>query len=349
MQSFETDQPIVLSIELSQGAVHVIASDRTDTVVAVRPSDRDRPDDVEAAEQTAVDLANGILSIRAPKHGDIAAPLLGWKRGGSIGVTVELPEGSTLRAARRLRRLPMRWPSRAVEVKTGAGDVRLDQTGALRVRSGAGQVAVEDASGRAEIVAAGDMTIGAVAGDADVKNLNGRTWIGRVGGNVRVKSANGDVTIEDAGSDVTVKTANGDIRLGQVARGSVTVETASGGAGDRDQGGHGGLDRRHHQVRAGRQRPHPGRRPRTVNRDGPGPRPDLVRRRPDRTLAGSESARRQMRPWTNATSTPSRCGTSRRDTRECRCSTTSRSPSSRARSSPCSGRTARARRPRSTS
>ena len=114
-------------------------------------------------------------------------------------------------------------------MKTGAGDVRLDQTGALRVRTGAGHVAVEEASDRAEIVAAGDMTIGVVAGDADVKNLNGKTWIGRVGGNVRVKSANGDVIIEDAGRDVTVKTANGNIRLGQVARGSVTIETASGG------------------------------------------------------------------------------------------------------------------------
>ena len=92
-----------------------------------------------------------------------------------------------------------------------------------------GHVAVEEASDRAEIVAAGDMTIGVVAGDAEVKNLNGKTWIGQVGGNATVKSANGDVTIEDAGRDVTVKTANGNIRLGQVTRGSVTIETASGG------------------------------------------------------------------------------------------------------------------------
>ena len=37
------------------------------------------------------------------------------------------------------------------------------------------------------------------------------------------------MTIDDAGRDVAVKTANGSIRLGQVARGTVTVETASGG------------------------------------------------------------------------------------------------------------------------
>lgn len=140
-------------------------------------------------------------------------------------------------------------------MKTGAGNVRLDQTGALRVRTSAGHVAVEEASDRAEIAAAGDMTIGVVAGDADVKNLNGKTWIGHVGGDVRVRSANGDVMIEDAGRDVTVKTANGNIRLGQVARGSVTMRPLPA-AGDRGQEGHGGLDRHRHQVRAGPQQPH---------------------------------------------------------------------------------------------
>jgi hypothetical protein len=228
MPTFETNQPIVLSIEMSQGAVHVIAGDRTDTVVAVNPSDRGRPQDVEAAGKTVVDLANGTLSIRAPKPPGIAAHL-GRRRGGSVEVTVELPERSSLRAEAGLADFRCDGRLDDVEVKTDAGDVRLDQTEALRVRSGAGQVAVEEASGRAEIVAAGDMTIGVVAGDAEVKNLNGKTWIGRVRGTARVKSANGDVTIEDAGSDVTVKTANGDIRLGQVARGSVTIETASGG------------------------------------------------------------------------------------------------------------------------
>jgi hypothetical protein len=226
--TFEPNQPIVLSIALSQGAVHVIAGDRTDAVVVVNPSDRERPEDVEAAANTAADLANGTLSIRAPKPRGIAGHL-GWRRGGSVEVIVELPEGSSLRAEAGLADLRGDGRLDEVEVKAGAGNVRLDRTGALRVRSGAGHIAVEDASGRAEIVAAGDMNLGAVSGDADIKNLNGRTWIGRVGGGVRVRSANGDVTIEDAGGDVTVQTANGNIRLGQVARGSVSIETASGG------------------------------------------------------------------------------------------------------------------------
>ncbi|HKA03833.1 MAG TPA: DUF4097 family beta strand repeat-containing protein [Acidimicrobiales bacterium] len=227
MPTFETNQPVALSIEMSQGEVHVIASDRTDAVVAVNPQDRDRPEDVEAAARTAVDLANGTLSVRTPKPRAFA--VRGWKRGGAVEVTVELPEGSSLRADAGFADFRSDGRLDEVDVKTGAGDVRLDRTAAVRVRSGAGQVAVEAASGRADIVTAGDLTIGAVTGDAEVKNLNGRTWLGRAGGTVRVKSANGDVTIEDAGGDVTVNTANGNIRLGQVARGSVTIETAAGG------------------------------------------------------------------------------------------------------------------------
>jgi hypothetical protein len=229
MPNFQTDQPIVLSIEMSQGAVHVIASDRTDTVVAVNPSDRDRLEDVEAADKAAVDLVNGTLSVRAPKARGITAPILGWKRGGSVEVTVELPERSSLRADTGVADFRCDGRLDGVEVKTGAGDVRLDQTGSLRVRTSAGRVTVEEIVGNTEVVAAGEVTIGVVTGDAVIKNLNGRTWIGRIGGDAKVKSANGDVTIEDAGRDVTVKTANGNIRLGQLTRGSVTVETASGG------------------------------------------------------------------------------------------------------------------------
>jgi hypothetical protein len=229
MPKFETNQPIVLSIEVVQGVVHVISSGRVDAAVAVNPSDRHRPEDVDAAEKTAVDFSNGTLTIKSPKPHGIAANLRGWKRTGSVDVTVELPERSSLRAEAGFADFRCDGRLDDVEVKTGAGDVRLDRTRGVKVRSAAGQVTVEDATDAVEIVAAGDVTIGAVAGSADLKNLNGRTWIGRASGDVKVKSANGDVTIEDAGHDVSVKTANGTIRLGQVARGSVSIETASGG------------------------------------------------------------------------------------------------------------------------
>ena len=86
MPTFETNQPIALSIEMSQGAVHVIASDRTDTVVAVNPSDRDRPEDVEAAGKTAVDLANGTL-VHHGRQNRAASPHLSWGGSGAAPST----------------------------------------------------------------------------------------------------------------------------------------------------------------------------------------------------------------------------------------------------------------------
>jgi Putative adhesin len=228
MPTFETDEPIALSIEISHATVHVIATERTDTVVTVNPSDRENPEDVEAAAKTAVELADGTLLVKGPKLGGIAGRLVGWQRSGSVAVTVELPEGSSLRTDTGFVDLRCDGRLGEVEAKTGAGDVRLDRTGPLRVRTAAGKVTVEEASGSAEIVGSGELMLGNVGGDAEVKNLNGKTWIGRVDGALKVKSANGDVTVDDAGGDVTVKTANGDVRLGQVARGSVSAETASG-------------------------------------------------------------------------------------------------------------------------
>jgi DUF4097 and DUF4098 domain-containing protein YvlB len=229
MQSFETLQPITLSVELSQGKVQIFASDRPDTVVAVNPSDPARPVDIEAASKTVVDLVDGILSVRMPKPGGFAAPVIGWKSRGSVDVTVELPEGSSLRVDTGFGDFRCDGRLGDVDIKSGAGMVRLDQAGAVKAHSGAGRFTLEEATGNAEVVTAGDITIGIVDGDAEVKNHSGKTWISRVGGNVRVKSSNGDVTIEEAGGDVTVKTANGDIRLGQVTRGSAVIETAAGG------------------------------------------------------------------------------------------------------------------------
>jgi hypothetical protein len=227
MRTFQTNQPVVVSIEVSQGGVHVIASDRTDAGVAVSPSDRSRPEDVDAARTTDVDLENGTLSIRGPRPRGLAAPLLGWKRHGSVEVTVQVPEMSSLRVDAGFADVRTDGRLDDVEVTSGAGDVRLDRSSGLRVHTGAGHVAVEEASGRAEIVTAGDITIGVVAGDADIKNLNGTTRIGRVGGTVEATSANGDVTIEDAGRDVTVETANGSIRIGLAEGPAARIDAAT--------------------------------------------------------------------------------------------------------------------------
>ena len=47
-------------------------------------------------------------------------------------------------------------------------------------------------------------------------------------GDLRVQAANGSITVDRAGASVVAKSSNGDVRLGEVARGSVVLETALG-------------------------------------------------------------------------------------------------------------------------
>ena len=116
-----------------------------------------------------------------------------------------------------------------IRIKTGAGNIALDQTGPAHLSSGAGSVNVERTVGSTEITGAGDMNIGAIEGEATLNNLNGKTWVGEVTGGLRAKSANGDITVERAHRGVTAKTANGHIHVGEITQGSVVLETASGG------------------------------------------------------------------------------------------------------------------------
>ena len=112
--------------------------------------------------------------------------------------------------------------------KTGVGDIQLDQAGPLELKAGAGDITVGQVIGDAEVSTAGAVGIGSVDGAAVVKNSNGDTWIGDVTGDVRVKAANGRITIDRARAAATLKTANGDLRLGEVERGAVLAESANG-------------------------------------------------------------------------------------------------------------------------
>lgn len=228
MTEFETTGPIVASIEQSLGEVYLIATDRTETLVSVNPSDQTREADVEAAQKTVVDYHDGLLHIKVPKPRGISS-YLGLRKGGSVDITVELPEGSEVKCIADYADFRAKGRLGEIRVKTGAGNIWLDHTGPLDVKTSGGRVEVESTQGRTKVTASGDLRIGEIQGDGEIQNLNGETLVGEVTGRLRVKSANGNVTVDTAGSDVNAKTANGNIRIGHVVRGSVVMETAYGG------------------------------------------------------------------------------------------------------------------------
>ncbi len=226
MTSYETPEPISVSLELGVGVIRIAASDRSDTVVEVRPSDPASKDDTGAAAQTRVEFADGRLSIKGPR-GWRQVP---WRSGReSIDVEIALPAGSQLDGEAGVATLSCTGRLGEVRYKAGAGAIRLDETGPLQIRSGAGDISIERVGGRAEIATgSGAIEVGAVDGPAAVKNSNGDTWIGDTTGELRANAANGRIAVDRTRAAVFAKTANGDIVLGTVASGEVIAETAFG-------------------------------------------------------------------------------------------------------------------------
>jgi Putative adhesin len=226
MPTFETPDPISVSVEVGVGEIRIAATDRTETVVEVTPSDPGKKGDVSAAEQTHVEFADGRLLVKTPK---------GWRqwtpRGGgeSVDVQIELPSGSRVWGTGGVAALRSTGQIGDCRYRAGVGDVRLDETGRLEVKTGAGDITVNRVDGTAEIkTGSGAIGIGSIDGTATIRNSNGDTWIGEAGGDARVSAANGTISVDLAHGTVEAKTANGHVRVGEVERGTVVAHSAFG-------------------------------------------------------------------------------------------------------------------------
>ncbi|MBV1852484.1 DUF4097 family beta strand repeat-containing protein [Catellatospora tritici] len=188
MQKFDTPAAISAVLDIPAGRIQVIAADRSDTTVEVRPANAAKSRDVRAAEQTEVEFGDGVLRIKGPAEKN---QILGAS--GSVEVTVQLPAGSRVEA--KAAATEFRGVGRLGDVACeGAhGVVKIDEAASVRVNAHAGDVAIGRLTGPAEIsVQKGDIDI-AEAG-AGVVVLSTRM------GNVNVGAARGVSAILDAGT-----------------------------------------------------------------------------------------------------------------------------------------------------
>ncbi|MGW1727572.1 DUF4097 family beta strand repeat-containing protein [Streptomyces sp. NPDC002306] len=222
MPTFDTPEPISVTAHVEAGSLRFAAGDRLDSVVEVRPRDSGRDLDVRAAGRTEVTYASGVLSVRTPK-----SPLFG--RTGVVDVTVELPTGSRIDITGAAARVLGEGRLGEVRVKTLYGDVRLDVTGPLNLTASHGSITVDRVEGAAEITtSSGSVRVGLVDGPVVLKNAHGNTAIGAATGELRASGAHGDIDVARAEDSVTATTAHGALRVGEVARGTVQLETSYG-------------------------------------------------------------------------------------------------------------------------
>jgi DUF4097 and DUF4098 domain-containing protein YvlB len=207
MPTFDTPSPIQIRIDLSGGSVRVRASDRADTVVTVRPGNESKTADVQAAEHTRVEYADGRLVVTSPRR-----PRLLFM-GGMPSVNVELlvPEGSGLEAA------------------LTAGDVDCDgRLGDVRIDNRYGDIRVDRASTLSARTSAGDISVAQVDEDGEAGTSYGSIRVRQAAGALRLDSACGDIIVQNAHGSLGASTKYGQVSVHRAAGGSLDLATSYG-------------------------------------------------------------------------------------------------------------------------
>ena len=206
MSTFETPQPITAVIEVVAGTVRLVASDRADTIVDVRPRDPNRASDVRIAEQARVHFRNGTLTVSAGRR------FISLGRGGAVDIDVALPAGSRLRASSA---------SAAIHAEGGYSDCTL--------ASASGDLAVDSVSGAVKAdTASGAITVQHADGSITISAASGAASIGRLAGNVKFRAASGGLTVTRLSGNLNAQTASGDVVVTEAVTGIVSVQTGSG-------------------------------------------------------------------------------------------------------------------------
>ncbi|MEW1905690.1 MULTISPECIES: DUF4097 family beta strand repeat-containing protein [unclassified Streptomyces] len=188
MQTFQTPAAITAVVEIPAGHIRLVAADRADTTVEVRPAVASKSKDVKAAEETTVAFADGVLRIEAPEAKN---KILGST--GSVEVTVQLPAGSR------------------VEAKAAAADLR--GTGRL------GDVSFDSAQGPVELDEAASVRL--ILQDGDIT-------VGRLDGSAELTTARGDLRIVEAlGGQLVLATQSGSITVGAAPGVSATLDAGT--------------------------------------------------------------------------------------------------------------------------
>jgi DUF4097 and DUF4098 domain-containing protein YvlB len=217
---------VKIDIEPGVGHIRVVATERSDIVIEVRPSDAGRRADLKAAEATTIDEVEGAITVRAPKDWRRFAP---FGDTGSVDVTVSAPVGAEIRGRSEMGTIDVEGPVGDASLRTGMGAIRVGEVGSLFAHTGYGEVSARQVGGDADVsTGSGEIRVGQISGAAGIKNSNGRIEVTAVGGDLNARTANGDVVIGKAGASVSAKTANGNVRVHSVGAGAAELETSVG-------------------------------------------------------------------------------------------------------------------------
>ncbi|MDA2813564.1 hypothetical protein O4J56_23155 [Nocardiopsis sp. RSe5-2] len=176
MQTFTTPAPITAVLDIPAGRIQVVAADRADTTVEVRPANAAKSRDVKAAEQVAVEFGDGVLRVTAP-----AAKNQYFGPSGAVEVTVQVPADSDIDAT-----------------SSCAGFRGVGRLGHVAGQGLGGAVRIDEAAG-AHLTAFEDVSVGRLGGPAEISTQKGDVTVDEaVSGAVVLATQMGDVRVAAA-------------------------------------------------------------------------------------------------------------------------------------------------------
>jgi hypothetical protein len=173
MQKFDTPNPISAVVDIPAGRVQLIAADRADAVVEVRPANPGSGRDMKAAEQTRTEYRDGVLRIEAPAKNRVLGS------SGSVEVTVQLPAGSR------------------VEAKSASADFRtVGRLGDVAFDGSHATVKIDEAANARVATLDGNVWVGRLGGDAQIRTARGDIQIAEaVRGTVVLHTEAGSISV----------------------------------------------------------------------------------------------------------------------------------------------------------
>ena len=187
MQNFATPAPVTAILTIPAGRIQITAADRDTATVEIRPADPAKGRDVKLAAQTTAEYSDGTLRVTSPAGHRVLGS------SGAVEVSVRLPAGS--------------------RVEAKAASAQFTTAGPL------GEVVFDSAQATVNVAQAATARLTAVDGDITV---------GRLGGEAEIRTVKGDIAVaEAAGGTVVLRTEAGSITVGAAAGVSAALDAGT--------------------------------------------------------------------------------------------------------------------------
>lgn len=218
---FPATGPLRVQAATRSSDLAVVAQDVDRVTVRLDPVRADGEGE-SLAESTRVALTGDALRIEVPPS---RARLFGPSA--RLRITVTVPTGSSLEVTTGSGDVTSNGTLAVAQVKSGSGDVDLDDAAEVEVTTGSGDITVASLDTGQVLTGSGDATVGTVRRFLRSRSGSGDVAVGAVA-ELEAVTGSGDLLVKELAGRALVRTASGDLTVRRALHGQLEAKTASG-------------------------------------------------------------------------------------------------------------------------